>query len=218
MMNDKKILAIETSGELCSVSLSFEYDKYDERNILMKHIHSEKLIPMIDEVLSSNKTSTKELDCVAVSVGPGSFTGLRIGMTAAKGIAFASNLPIIPVPSLDALSLEICEFAPPDITFCIVNKANIEECYFAKYKNDANELVVLDVAKLINKSEIDTIIQNSDLVFGNFTAVNGIKNISSPRATSIAKWTYLYGEDLLTFDYDYLEPNYLKNFKVKQKK
>jgi tRNA threonylcarbamoyladenosine biosynthesis protein TsaB len=218
MMNDKKILAIETSGELCSVSLSFEYGKYDERNILMKHIHSEKLIPMIDEVLSSNKISTKELDCVAVSVGPGSFTGLRIGMTAAKGIAFASNLPLIPVPSFDALSLEISNYLLPNTTFCIVNNANIEECYYANYQNEPSGPRSIKKVSLLKKSEIATEIQNSDMIFGNLNTIERIKNISSPKASSVAKWSYLYGEDLLTFDYDYLEPNYLKKFKVKQKK
>ena len=54
MSEEKKILSIETSGELCSVALYFSEQKYDERNILMKHIHSEKLVPMIEELLNSN--------------------------------------------------------------------------------------------------------------------------------------------------------------------
>ncbi|MCK5458218.1 MAG: tRNA (adenosine(37)-N6)-threonylcarbamoyltransferase complex dimerization subunit type 1 TsaB, partial [Melioribacteraceae bacterium] len=107
MSEEKKILSIETSGELCSVALYFSEQKYDERNILMKHIHSEKLVPMIEELLNSNSVKTNELDWIAVSNGPGSFTGLRIGMTTAKGLAFASNLPILPVPTFDALSLQI---------------------------------------------------------------------------------------------------------------
>jgi len=218
MMQDKKILAIETSGELCSVSLSYEYDKYDERNILMKHIHSEKLIPMIDDVLSSNKITTDQLDIISVSAGPGSFTGLRIGMTAAKGIAFASNLPIVPVPSFAALSLEISESLPIDLTFCIVNNANIDECYFAKFKNEVSGPISIEDVKLLQKSDLDKEIINSDLIFGNLTSLKETKKISSARASYIAKWTYLFGQDLLTFDYDYLEPNYLKNFKVGKNK
>ena len=218
MMKDKTILAIETSGELCSVSLSFDINKFDERNILMKHIHSEKLIPMIDEILSSNKVSTKDLDCIAVSVGPGSFTGLRIGMTAAKGIAFASKLPIVPVPSFDALSLEIAEYLIPNTKFSIAINANIEECYFAKYESKEGVILQLEESQLVKKNELDEKILDSILVFGNLKGIDGVKSISSPRASSLAKWTYLYGEDLLTFEYDYLEPNYLKKFKVKQNK
>lgn len=214
MMQDKKILAIETSGELCSVSISYEYNKYDERNILMKHIHSEKLVPMINELFTSNNISANELDCIAVSVGPGSFTGLRIGMTAAKGIAFASNLPIVPVPTFSALSWEIFEILPSQLVFGVINNANIDECYFQKFKNETNAPIPLEEVKLLKKSEIDKEIEDIDLIYGNLTAIKGIKKASSPRASTIAKWTYLFGEDLLTFKYDYLEPNYLKNFKV----
>ena len=217
-MTNKKILAIETSGELCSVSISFEINKYDERTILMKHIHSEKLIPIIDELFKSNNISASDLDCISVSIGPGSFTGLRIGMTAAKGIAFAANLPIIPVPTFDSLSLEISSYLQNGTTFCIINKANVEECYFAKYivKNDLP--LILVNSELIKKSEIESKKMGSDLVFGNMELKPGTENVSSPRASSLAKWSYLFGEDLLTFDYDYLEPNYLKNFKVLKKK
>jgi len=218
MKTEKKILAIETSGELCSVALLFTPKKYDERNILMKHIHSEKLVPMIDEILKSNSITAKDLDMIAVSNGPGSFTGLRIGMTAAKGIAFATNLPIVPVPTLDALALQITEYLIEDSVFSIANNANIEEAYFAKYKVENNLFKILTSAKLIVKKEIDEYIDGSNYVFGNLKFVQNIKNITSPSASSIAKWTYFYGEDLLTFDYDYLEPNYLKKFKVKQKK
>ena len=53
-----------------------------------------------------------------------------------------------------------------------------------------------------------------DVVYGNLKTVKNIRILSSPKASSIAKWTYLFGEDLLTFEYDYLEPNYFKKYKV----
>ena len=124
MKSLQKILAIETSGDLCSVTLFFSENEYDERNILLKHIHSEKLIPVINDLQSSNNFSSSDLDAIAVSIGPGSFTGLRIGMTAAKGIAFAVNLPIIPVPTFDALSLQISQTMKENTQFGIVNNAN----------------------------------------------------------------------------------------------
>jgi len=215
MSEEKKILSIETSGELCSVALYFSEQKYDERNILMKHIHSEKLVPMIEELLNSNSVKTNELDWIAVSNGPGSFTGLRIGMTAAKGLAFASNLPILPVPTFDALSLQISSYVSEDNTFCIANNANIEEFYFAKYKMENSKIVTIIAPSLKMKKEVDELIDESDNVFGNLKIINNIKNISSPTGYHIAKWSHFYGQDLLTFDYDYLEPNYLKKFKVK---
>lgn len=217
-MTNKKILAIETSGELCSAAIYFGNNMYDERTILMKHIHSEKLIPMIDDLFKSNKIKAAELDCVAVSIGPGSFTGLRIGMTAAKGIAFAANLPIVPVPTFDALSLEVISYLQNETTFCIINKANVEECYFSKYIIKNGMPSTLIDAELIFNTEIELKKGDCNIVFGNMEVRSGVEMISSPRASSLAKWAYLYGEDLLTFDYDYLEPNYLKNFKVLKRK
>ena len=218
MLKNKKILAIETSGELCSVCLSMDKKIYDERNIHMKHVHSEKLVPMIDEMLKSNNLRPKNLDCVAVSVGPGSFTGLRIGLTVAKGIAFASNLPIVAVPTFDSLSLEIADYLPDNQIFAIINNANIDECYFGKYRNEFKKITLLEKVQLLPKTDVDEKLIDCDVIFGSMLSQKGINNISSPRASSVAKWTYLFGEDLLTFDYDYLEPNYLKKFKVKQKK
>ncbi len=218
MNKEKKILSIETSGELCSVALYFSEQKYDERNILMKHIHSEKLVPMIEELLDSNSVKTNELDWIAVSNGPGSFTGLRIGMTTAKGLAFASNLPILPVPTFDALSLQISTYVSDDNTFCIANNANIEEFYFAKYKMENSKIVTVIAPSLKKKTEIDILIDETDNVFGNLKIIDNLKEISSPTGFHIAKWSHFYGQDLLTFEYDYLKPNYLKKFKVKNLK
>ena len=215
-MEHKKILAIETSAELCSACLSIEYNKYDERNILMKHVHSEKLVPIIDELLKSNGISASQLDCISVSTGPGSFTGLRIGMTAAKGIAFASNLPIVPVPTFSAFSLELSKLLPGGTSFAIINNASIDEAYFASYKNENDLPKTLQDVILIKKNEIEKQFLGLDVVYGNLKAMKNIKLLSSPKASSVANWTYLFGEDLLTFEYDYLEPNYLKKIKFRK--
>ncbi|MBK7106193.1 MAG: tRNA (adenosine(37)-N6)-threonylcarbamoyltransferase complex dimerization subunit type 1 TsaB [Ignavibacteriae bacterium] len=216
METDQKILAIETSNELCSAAIYFDQNNFDERNILLKHVHSEKLIPTIEELLNSNKISTKDLTSVAVSIGPGSFTGLRIGLTAAKAIAFASNLPIIPVPTFSALALEIADYIKIDSEFYIINNANIEECYFAKFKNYKFGTMEFNNPELTLKKDLINLIEEDSLIFGNLKNIENIKFISSPRASYIGKWAYLFGRDLLTFEYDFLEPNYLKDFKIKR--
>lgn len=217
-MKNKKILAIETSGELCSVALALNIDTFDERNVFMKHVHSEKLVPIIDELLNSHNMTTNELDAVAVSSGPGSFTGLRIGMTAAKAIAFSSGIPLAPIPTYDALSLEINEYLLENQQFCIIINANMEECYFAKYESSKGKSKQIIEVQLVEKDKLDNYISQNDILYGNVKAVPGLKKIGSPRASYVAKWTYLFGGDLLTFNYDFLEPNYLKKFKVRQKK
>ncbi|MCP5063488.1 MAG: hypothetical protein GY936_13630, partial [Ignavibacteriae bacterium] len=131
---------------------------------------------------------------------------------------FASNLPILPVPTFDALSLQISTYVSDDNTFCIANNANIEEFYFAKYKMENSKIVPVIAPSLKKKTEIDILIDETDNVFGNLKNIDNLKEISSPTGFHIAKWSHFYGQDLLTFEYDYLEPNYLKKFKVKNLK
>src|SRR5690606_14405031 len=103
----KPILAIETSGSICGTAVYFTPQKFFSVNIQLKNIHAEQIFNSIDFVLKSAGIKPDELSAVAVSSGPGSFTGLRIGMSAAKGFAFGAGLPIIAVPTFDALALQI---------------------------------------------------------------------------------------------------------------
>jgi tRNA threonylcarbamoyladenosine biosynthesis protein TsaB len=102
------ILNIETSTTNCSVSLSKEGEtlvlKEDNNN---KYSHAERLHSYIDEVLIKSKISLSNLDAIAVSKGPGSYTGLRIGVSAAKGLCFAIDKPLISVATLEALAHQI---------------------------------------------------------------------------------------------------------------
>ncbi len=102
------ILNIETSTTNCSVSLSKEGEtlvlKEDYNN---KYSHAELLHNYIDEVIIETKISLSSLDAIAISKGPGSYTGLRIGVSAAKGLCFALNIPLIAIPTLESLAHQI---------------------------------------------------------------------------------------------------------------
>lgn len=102
------ILNIETSTTNCSVSLSKEGEtlvlKEDNNN---KYSHAERLHSYIDEVLIEAKIQLGDLDAIAISKGPGSYTGLRIGVSAAKGLCFAVDKPLISVATLEALAHQI---------------------------------------------------------------------------------------------------------------
>ncbi len=89
---------------------------------------------LIENVMNSAEIKINDIGAIAVSAGPGSFTGLRIGMSAAKGLAFGASIPIIPVPTFEALSFQICSYLPDNEEFIIANKVNVEEVYFAKFK------------------------------------------------------------------------------------
>ncbi|MFA7422004.1 MAG: tRNA (adenosine(37)-N6)-threonylcarbamoyltransferase complex dimerization subunit type 1 TsaB, partial [Melioribacteraceae bacterium] len=114
MNNLFPILAVETTGEMCSVAIHLDQKNFIELNYLEKHIHSQKLINMVDSVLSQADVKLENIKAIAVSMGPGSFTGLRIGLAAVKGLAFGSSLGIIPVPTFDAYALQISEASPRD--------------------------------------------------------------------------------------------------------
>jgi len=210
------VLAIETSGDLCSVSLLKNEQVYYEINANEKNIHSEILFKLIDKVLLYAGISLNELKAITVSNGPGSFTGLRIGVAAAKGIASGAKLPIVFVPTFEALALQISEFLPEGNIFAIANKVNSTELYYAKYKTGNKPLfTVIDELQIINFSELKEKTDDAGKYFGNFNSKK-VNIISSPRSIFIALWAYYFGKDLLTFNFDLIEPNYFKNLNIKQ--
>jgi tRNA threonylcarbamoyladenosine biosynthesis protein TsaB len=133
-----RILAIDTSSAWCSVALSL-----GDKPPLMKHEPvsagaSQLLLPWIDELLIQAKVPLKNLDAIAIDVGPGAFTGVRLGVAAVQGLAIATQLPVIPVASLDALALQLVhtnqfKSANPK-NFVIAIDARMDEVYWAQYQ------------------------------------------------------------------------------------
>ena len=99
-----KILAIDSSGLVASVAVVEDDNLLAEYTINYKKTHSQTLLPMIDTVAQMIELDLKTIDAIAVSAGPGSFTGLRIGSATAKGLALALEKEIISVPTVDALA------------------------------------------------------------------------------------------------------------------
>jgi tRNA threonylcarbamoyladenosine biosynthesis protein TsaB len=98
------VLGIETATAVCGAAIVRNGLILREEQLDRKHIHSEKLLTLIDVVLTYALTGVSELDGIAVSIGPGSFTGLRIGLSAAKGLVYAAGTPLVAVSTLQALS------------------------------------------------------------------------------------------------------------------
>jgi tRNA threonylcarbamoyladenosine biosynthesis protein TsaB len=97
-----RVLGIETATWTASVGLVDEGGLEVERTLPVSGSHAVSLLPLIEEVLSAGACRLRDLDIVAVSIGPGSFTGLRIGLSVAKGLALAAGLPLVGVPTLEA--------------------------------------------------------------------------------------------------------------------
>jgi tRNA threonylcarbamoyladenosine biosynthesis protein TsaB len=101
-----KLLSIETATNLCAAAVIDESTILSERSLTTPQIHSEKLVPIIDECLREANCDLSDIDGIAISIGPGSFTGLRIGLSVAKGLSFASGKPLVAVSTLKAFAFE----------------------------------------------------------------------------------------------------------------
>lgn len=219
--NDAKpILSIETSQNTCGACVYFDDDKFFECKINFKNAHAEKIFEVVDVVIRSSGITLCELFAVAVSAGPGSFTGLRIGMSAAKGIAFGQSLPIILVPTFEAFAYQIASTLADGTEFIISNKVNREEIYFAKFKVTANNYIFVRNLQILTAHD-SPLKEPECLVFGNVdlnsSGQHQFKHLTSPYPEYVAKWAKKFGTDKLNYNYDFLEPNYLKNFLVKEK-
>jgi tRNA threonylcarbamoyladenosine biosynthesis protein TsaB len=106
------LLALETSGLSLGVALRAESGLLFEENVQAGAIHGRALAPLIHKALCEHKLKPGQLSAIAVSLGPGSWTGLRIGLSAAKALAWASGVPLIGVPSFEALAVESGKHAP----------------------------------------------------------------------------------------------------------
>jgi len=218
MHNLFPILAVETSGDNCSVALLFDDHNFVEMNYQQKHIHSQKLIEMIDTVLKNARIELNQCKAIAVSMGPGSFTGLRIGLSTVKGLAFGANIPILPVPTFDAYAFHISNYIKTGTKFVIAMNANGDEYYFSKYIKHNENVEVVDNLQLVEKNNLQSLISTDELVYGDSFIESTLKEVLGLTAVKIGRWAYLLGYDLLTSNYDYLEPNYFKKFIVKGKR
>ena len=222
-MNDiYPLLAIETSDSSCGACVYFNEEKYFSSKLILKHSHAEKLFEIIGSVLNLALITQTDLKSIAVSSGPGSFTGLRIGMSAAKGIAQALSIPIIPVPTFEALAYQISRILPDKFLFIIANKVGRDELYFAKFQIMGNNYIFKEELKIVPLLEFSSFVKDVP-VFGNVVTLDtdiniDVKNISSPDPEFIAKWATNFGLNKIISEIDFIEPNYIKDFIVKEKK
>lgn len=126
-----KILGIDSSGLTASVAVMSEGILTGEYTIHNKKTHSQTLLPMISDMLVMAEIKPEELDCIAVSAGPGSFTGLRIGASTAKGLAWTLGIPIVPVSSLMGLAANVTQRGA---VVCPIMDARRNQVYFGIYR------------------------------------------------------------------------------------
>ncbi|TBN01847.1 tRNA (adenosine(37)-N6)-threonylcarbamoyltransferase complex dimerization subunit type 1 TsaB [Hyunsoonleella flava] len=214
------ILNLETATTNCSVSLSKEGKtialKEDARNGFS---HAEKLHVFIDEVLNEANIPRSDIDAIAVSKGPGSYTGLRIGVSAAKGLAFALDKPLISVPTLDILAHQvICDKG--EVIVAMLDARRME-VYSAIYNSEYHQVRETQ-AQILEEDSFSQYLNKGKVHF----IGNGVEKTKAliqhpnaifiedklPSANEMGVLTYDKHKISDTEDVAYFEPYYLKDF------
>lgn len=145
------ILAIDSSGLVASVAIMTEEAMLAEYTVNYKKTHSQTLLPMLDEVVKMTELDLDSIDAIAVSGGPGSFTGLRIGSATAKGLGLALDKPLIHIPTLDGLAYNL--FGCKEIV-CPIMDARRSQVYTGLYTFEDESLRVLEKQMAIPVAEL----------------------------------------------------------------
>ena len=216
------ILNIETATQVCSVGLSNGKEIISIRESHEKNIHAAKLTVFSEEVLREAGKIMKDLDAVAVSMGPGSYTGLRIGVSAAKGFCYALDIPLIAIPTLQSMALgAMASFDKKEALFCPMIDARRMEVYTALYDQYNNEVRKTE-ALIIDETSFDAEIAGNTIYFFGDGAEK-CKDLLDPKGMifidgvypstrSMAHLSHKKFETKSFEDLAYFEPYYLKDF------
>jgi tRNA threonylcarbamoyladenosine biosynthesis protein TsaB len=217
------ILHIETSTEACSVAVSEDGLAVFSQEDLKGPSHAVQLGVFVDEALSFVDSHAMPLDAVAVSCGPGSYTGLRIGVSMAKGLCYGRDLPLIGLPTLEVLSVPVLlrEDLPEDALLCPMIDARRMEVYAAVYDR-ALQAVRPTGADVVTADTYREYLDRGPVYFFGNGAAKCKEVIAHPNARflddvrPLAKWMFPLAEKAKAQgdfkDVAYFEPFYLKEF------
>ena len=218
------ILCIETATNVCSAALCNSEGVISVKESVDLRSHASLLTVYIEELLKDAGISAKYLKAVAVSKGPGSYTGLRIGVSVAKGIAFGASLPLIGVTTTLSMTMGLIQKmgnVEKNTIFCPMIDARRMEVYFALYDHEGKQIKDIS-ADIITESSFDAIPEKYKIIFfgdGAAKCSNVIKrqNIEFVDNFSLSA-AFMYKPVNATFglkqfeDIAYFEPFYLKDF------
>lgn len=220
------IINIETSTDVCSVALSKEGQILEHREDYKGHNHASVLSDFLKEILDYAHTRQYKIDAVAVSIGPGSYTGLRIGLSEAKGLAFGLNVPLIGINTLKLLCIPVMFYhdIPEDALLIPMIDARRMEVFSGVYDFALNEVVkatpvILDensFSELKGESRPIVIMGNGankavePLSHLNVKFIDGIK----PVAVDMMVLSEMAFRNNDFIDIAYSTPNYLKDFQA----
>lgn len=217
------ILCIETTTTNCSVALVEGGKVIASKSHSEGYTHAENLHPFIYEVLASCERKTDSLDAVAISKGPGSYTGLRIGVSTAKGLCHALDIPLIAVETLQVMALEVAQrYKGENYLFCPMIDARRMEVFAAVF-NEKGGYVRETQADIVDEKTYLSFIKNNKLVFSGTGAAKCRDLLSSEKNVIFDEKVFPFAEDMVELvnkayeneDFEnvaYFEPYYLKDF------
>lgn len=172
-----KILSIETSGPICSVSLSIDEKLIAEYSVYRSYEHDRLLATLTDNMLKHFDLQISDIDAVAISAGPGSFTGLRIGAAFALSLCFGGNPKLIAVPTLSAIANYATEYIEQKDNICCAIASHKNFVYFQKFDKNGNPISEIIFDELNNLKHLFT--NNSFLCGNGFSLLNKKSFLSS---------------------------------------
>jgi len=222
------ILQIETATTVCSVALANQGKVIAFKEVNERNVHAEVITVFIDEILKSANIKYNELDAIAVSSGPGSYTGLRIGVSTAKGLCYALDKPLIAVETLEAMAGGIIAGGVDnDVLLCPMIDARRMEVYTALFDATGTRVQATS-AEIIDANSFSACLAQSKILFfgdgapkckevlsnnANALFADDFAN-SAAHLTKLAYQKYQAGQ---FEDVAYFEPYYLKDFLITKK-
>ncbi|MCU0434512.1 MAG: tRNA (adenosine(37)-N6)-threonylcarbamoyltransferase complex dimerization subunit type 1 TsaB [Bacteroidia bacterium] len=158
------ILHIETATGVCAAALSDGSKLLARRTVNEANVHAEKLTLFCEEIMRETGVQFSQLNAVCVSKGPGSYTGLRIGVSAAKGFCYALNIPLLAVNTLEALAYGMKAEAEPGTLLCPMLDARRMEVYYAVY-NDKLEEVQPTEPLVVEENSFAALLEKQPVLF-----------------------------------------------------
>jgi len=218
------ILQLETATQVCSVALSIDGKTISVKEEAGQNLHAGNLTLFIEEVMKANELTYQDLDVIAVSKGPGSYTGLRIGVSTAKGLCYALEKPMIAIETLKFMAAGFFEANPTyGGLVCPMIDARRMEVYTSVYNSDLNAVEPTS-AKIIDETSFNDLLSHHQITFigdgaakcaetlSHHNAIFNSQNFNSASYMS-ALSEEAFGQNQFE-DVAYFEPFYLKDFVV----
>lgn len=215
------LLAIDTATESCSAALWVDGTMY-HRMTVQARLHAEYILPFIDELLHQAQIKKSDIQGLIVGQGPGAFTGVRIGVGVAQGLALALGIPVLPVSNLQTLAFSAFQQlkTSEDTTIVVATDARMNEVYWARYRVVDGQITAIEKERVGAAQNVD--LSDCDVYIGSgFSVYPELQDYAKQKPMPFATNVYSQAQDMirmvkdsfenLATSIDIIEPVYLRD-------